>query len=296
MNLDADLLRGADEQRGLTRRVGCGHEQQPLRSWRQVLYAQPEARFDSHRDRSLARQAETTRKAARPEAHAAARAARGDYRVSRRESASARSRLRAHRRPTRAIPASRHPAIRRAAIPAGRQVPRPRQDRALRRGSGPTQPPGAWPRKREPCGRPVHPLHVIDKADDRTLLSRPDNKLSTASPTRNRSGWVPELKPKAVSNASRCGAGKRSRWSSSCTHSWWRPANGSSISHSAPTAEYPTPSARSAAYSRRADLPIPASPRSTRLPLCPSCVSRAVDRASHTRPPAQRACPNRQRP
>ena len=67
MQLDADLLRGADEQCGLTRRVGRGHEQQPLRLWRQVLHAAPEARFHSHRDRSLARQTVTTGKAARRE-------------------------------------------------------------------------------------------------------------------------------------------------------------------------------------------------------------------------------------
>jgi hypothetical protein len=38
-----------------------------------------------------------------------------------------------------------------------------------------------------------------------------DSRLNTPSPTKNRSGTGPELMPKAVRTASRCGAGKRCR-------------------------------------------------------------------------------------
>ena len=63
-----------------------------------------------------------------------------------------------------------------------------------------------------------------------------DNKLSTARPTRNRSGAGPAARPKTVRSASRCGPGNRSTRSSSGTHNWCRPANASSISDSTPTA------------------------------------------------------------
>ena len=50
------------------------------------------------------------------------------------------------------------------------------------------------------------------------------NSVSAASPTRNRSGAVPALRPNTVASASRCGMGSRSRWSSMGAQSWWRPA------------------------------------------------------------------------
>ena len=62
------------------------------------------------------------------------------------------------------------------------------------------------------------------------------SRLSTASPTRNLSGGGPACMPKAVASASRCGPGRRSRWSSIGAHSWCRPENGSSTSDSTPVA------------------------------------------------------------
>ena len=44
------------------------------------------------------------------------------------------------------------------------------------------------------------------------------NKLSTANPTRNRSGAVPSLSPNTVSSARRCGAGSSSMRSSNGAH------------------------------------------------------------------------------
>jgi hypothetical protein len=101
-----------------------------------------------------------------------------------------------------------------------------------------------------------------------------ESKLSTASPTRNRSGCAPESRPNAVASASRCGVGNPARPSSRPAQSWCRPAKGSSISHCTPVARRTRqPSARSAAYSRRADLPMPGSPRRTSTTLRPSLAS-----------------------
>ena len=48
--------------------------------------------------------------------------------------------------------------------------------------------------------------------------------VSVASPTRNRSGAAPPLRPNTVASASRCGTGSRSRRSSMGPQSWCRPA------------------------------------------------------------------------
>jgi hypothetical protein len=101
-----------------------------------------------------------------------------------------------------------------------------------------------------------------------------DNKLSTARPTRNRSGAGPAVRPKTVRSASRCGPGNRSRRSSSGTHNWCRPANASSISDSTPTARSTVRSdAAATRCSSSAVLPIPASPRRTKDRLRPRRMS-----------------------
>ena len=63
-----------------------------------------------------------------------------------------------------------------------------------------------------------------------------ETRLSTARPTRNRSGASPGLRPKTIRSASRCGPGSRSSRSRSGAHSWCRLAKASSISDSTPTA------------------------------------------------------------
>jgi hypothetical protein len=66
------------------------------------------------------------------------------------------------------------------------------------------------------------------------------------------------------------------RRSSSGAHNRWRPAKGSSISDSTPNARMTRqPSAGSAAYSKSAVFPIPASPRSTNTALRAASITRA---------------------
>jgi hypothetical protein len=111
--------------------------------------------------------------------------------------------------------------------------------------------------------------------------------VSTASPTRNRSGAAPSRRPERDPSASRCGPGRPSRRSSSGAHSRCRPANASSISDSTPTALATcTPAAAPTRYSSSADLPTPASPRTTsarprpdrRSPSRPSSAARSASR------------------
>ena len=74
------------------------------------------------------------------------------------------------------------------------------------------------------------------------------SRLSTASPTRNRSGAGPSRMPNATASASRCGPGSWSSRPSIGTHSWCSPANASSISDSTPQARTTrNPTARPAA-------------------------------------------------
>ena len=97
-----------------------------------------------------------------------------------------------------------------------------------------------------------------------------DSRLSTARPTRNRSGASPSRNPNATPSAARCGPGNRSSSPSIGAHTWCRAANASSISDSTPdTRAMPRPAAHSMAYSSSAVLPTPGSPRSTSTPLRP---------------------------
>ncbi len=98
-----------------------------------------------------------------------------------------------------------------------------------------------------------------------------DRRLSTARPTRNRSGASPSRNPNAVPSAPRCGPGRRSRRSRNGAHSCCNPAYASSISDSTPTARaMPHPDACCTRYSSNALLPTPASPRSTSARLGPA--------------------------
>ena len=246
---DADLLRGAKEQRRLTRRIGCGHEQQPLRRGRQLLaraagsslrsglatIRRPAARIRPRAPwRELAWQLEQRERiAARlreyPLAHALVERSGDDRREQRSRGA--------------------RPAARRAATRAARSAPRPWPARARRTGRTTESAAKRRATNASTCAedRSSHWTSSTRQTSGRSAAAW-DSKLSTARLTRNRSGCAPELKPNAISSASRCGAGSPSRPSSSPTHSWCSPANGSSISHSAPTARHTRqPSARSAA-------------------------------------------------
>ena len=97
-----------------------------------------------------------------------------------------------------------------------------------------------------------------------------DSRPSAASATRKRSGEGPLIKPKAVLSASRWGLGRRSSRSSMGAQTWSSAAKASSISESKPTARAKRRSdADSTAYSRRAVLPTPGSPRTTSARLLP---------------------------
>jgi hypothetical protein len=63
-----------------------------------------------------------------------------------------------------------------------------------------------------------------------------ESRLSTASPTKNRSGGGPAARPNAVRSAACCGPGIPSRWPSIGAHSWCSPAKASSISDCTPGA------------------------------------------------------------
>ena len=110
-----------------------------------------------------------------------------------------------------------------------------------------------------------------------------DRRLSTARPTRNRSGAGPLRSPKAIPRAACCGAGSSAASSRTGKQSWWSAAKGSSTSASTPPVRTTRkPRAESTANSRRADFPTPGSPRKTRLAPCPpwaadsSCLERAA--------------------
>ena len=126
-----------------------------------------------------------------------------------------------------------------------------------------------------------------------------ETRLSTARPTRKRSGGDPMLSPKTVSRASRWGAGRHASRSSSGTHSWCSPANGSSISDSTAAARTTLRSdAESIAYSSSAVLPMPGLPRTTSAALCPprtlssrrSSVSHSVRRPRSVLSPRPSGC------
>ena len=97
-----------------------------------------------------------------------------------------------------------------------------------------------------------------------------DNRLRTASPTRNGFGGRPALNPSATSRASRWGSGRCSIRSRLGEHSCWSDAKASSISPSTPTARATRKSdAARTAYSSNAVLPTPGSPYTARTAPCP---------------------------
>ena len=58
----------------------------------------------------------------------------------------------------------------------------------------------------------IQPLGIVHDANRAAPPRLPTSSVSTASPTRNRSGAGPPLTPNDRRSASRCGAGSRSRW------------------------------------------------------------------------------------
>ena len=111
--------------------------------------------------------------------------------------------------------------------------------------------------------------------------------LSTARPTKNRSGTGPSCNPKVIRSALRCGAGSPSSSSRMGAHSWCNAANASSTSDwTAVTPMTRQSAARPARYSSSAVLPTPASPRITRQRLSPR--RRASRRESSSRHSAAR--------
>jgi hypothetical protein len=94
---------------------------------------------------------------------------------------------------------------------------------------------------------------------------------SAARPIKNRSGASPSAIPNAASSARRCGSGRRSSPPSRGSNSWCRPAKASVASERVPvvdTTVAPRCRARSRAAVSKADLPIPASPRTTSAAPC----------------------------
>ena len=116
-----------------------------------------------------------------------------------------------------------------------------------------------------------------------------ENRLSTARPTRNRSGAFPPRSPNATPSASCWGTGSRSRRSSIGAHNCCRAANASSISDSTPTARATrNPGADSIADCSSAVLPTPGSPLTTNTRLCPPRT--ASSRRSSTSRSTRRPC------
>ena len=96
--------------------------------------------------------------------------------------------------------------------------------------------------------RSSHCSSSITQISGRSVATS-DSRLSTASPTKNRSGGGPAARPNAVRSASCCGPGIPSRWPSIGAHSWCSPAKASSISDCTPGARatrHPEPEARPA--------------------------------------------------
>ena len=136
------------------------------------------------------------------------------------------------------------------------------------------------------------------------------NRVSAASPTRNRFGSASALRPKAAESASCCGPGSRASRSSIGAQSWCSPANGSSISDWTPAARATrkpgrpvrpgTPSTRSCRRRARRAGPasrscrpagLPASDRGRRTRCGGRATPIARDRRSwalHHRPPENR--------
>ncbi len=97
-------------------------------------------------------------------------------------------------------------------------------------------------------------------------VSRP----SVATPIRNGSTAAPSSSPNATRSALACGAGSPSRHDSTGRSRWCRAANASGASTSSPwvRSSVALVVAR-ATSSSSADLPMPGSPRTTRLPAAP---------------------------
>ena len=294
MDRNAHIARGKNEQCGLSRRVGRGQEQQPLGLGGQLLRAPAIARFDPVRQRSVARQAKASGKPVRggfarqlkQRKRIAPRL--GKYPGSTRSSRGAAITDVSNSRDE----GSSSPFSRSSGSPANSPSPlesrwansRTTASAARRRAT-----------KASTCAeeRSSHCTSSMMQTSGRSSAAA-DSKLSAASPTRNRSGCAPELRPKAVASASRCGPGKAPPSSRRLPHSCCRPAKGSSISHSTPVARMTRQfSARLTAYSNRADLPIPGSPRTTRTALRPEfAVASSPSSFAHSdpRPASTEAC------
>ena len=125
------------------------------------------------------------------------------------------------------------------------------------------------------CRGPIKPLDVIDEADQRALLRRVGQQAQNGEPDQKSIGL--RARAQAKRGRQRVTLWRRQPFVD-------RPAvprtadadrrTGSSISHSTPVARrIRQSSARSAAYSSSADLPIPGSPRSTNTALFPRRAS-----------------------
>ena len=140
------------------------------------------------------------------------------------------------------------------------------------------------------CRGSVEPLCVVDRAQQRALLRCLREQAQGRQANEEEIRARPSRSPNVVSSASRCGAGIRSKRSSSGADSRCSAAYANSISDSTPTARTTiNPDADSIACSSSVVFPTPASPRSTRTPLCPvpSLVEQPIEHRALAVPPTE---------
>jgi hypothetical protein len=185
----------------------------------------------------------------------------------------------------RRTPPDRHP---RPAVPRrpGCPVAEPRARPATGPRTGRPTPAGAaagWPAAAPPASRRAvapstwedawssHCSSSITQSSGRSPAVS-DSRLSTARPTRNRSGGGPAATPSAIRSASRCGSGSRPACRNSGAQSRCRPLWASSISDSTPApraTRQPAVAARPARSSSNTVLSTPGSPQTTSARLPP---------------------------
>ena len=132
---------------------------------------------------------------------------------------------------------------------------------------------GVARRRRAPAPRPVQPLRVVDEAEQRLSSATSASRLSTASPIRKRSGG-PRAQAERRRRARRAAgaAGDRDGPATARTTGAARRRRVPSRTRRPPRLG-PAADALPHAYSSKADLPMPASPRRTRTELWPACTA-----------------------
>ena len=203
----AERDRGGPHDHRITDRLGRGHGEEALRERRKVGEPATETLFDLSRQRQGRRQAQPVREARLASSPAATPPARAGCRASRQRSGAVHV-----RRVESGSPRSSSVCALPCTEPFDVQLGEPREISVrFARGEHQSNP----VREDPPRQRTRAPVQTRDRAIVRrrrhtTAESSSDaaaNTFKIASPIRSRSGDVPEVNPKAVLAASRCGSG-----------------------------------------------------------------------------------------